>query len=199
MSTPPPPTPPSVPRAPRELLAARLRRLSGAVRVLVALGAPVLVAVPLLQAFAPQWLAPLMGNGAIEPELARLAQGGITPAVQARMAAVSVLPVGVALGLLWQLWGLFGEYREGAIFSARALRCLRRFASGLLVLGLVQPLARALGSVAVSWDNPPGQRQLMVTLSSNDYALVLVALVFVAIARVMHEAARAAEENEGFV
>jgi hypothetical protein len=191
--------PDTFPRPPRDALAARLRRLALGVRVLVLLGAPVLVAVPLLQAFAPGWLAPLVGDAAIDPALVRLAQGGITPAVQARMAAVSVLPVAVALALLWQLWGLFGEYRHGAVFSERALRCLGRFASALVVLGLVQPLARALGSVAVSWDNPPGQRQLMVTISSNDYALVLVALVFLAIARVMREAARAAEENEGFV
>ena len=69
----------------------------------------------------------------------------------------------------------------------------------MVVLAVVQPLSQALMSVAISWDNPPGQRVLNIAISSNDYALVLGALVFVAIARVMTEAARAAEENEGFV
>ena len=52
---------------------------------------------------------------------------------------------------------------------------------------------------SVSLDNAPGQRQLVVTLGSHDYALLMCALVFVAVARVMAEAGRLAAENEGFV
>jgi Protein of unknown function (DUF2975) len=179
-------------------LSRRLRGLCLAVRALVLVGAPVLLAVPLLYAFAPQAMSAAGFRPPLD-ELSQLAQGGVTDAVRQRAALVALLPVSVSLWLLWQLWGLFGEYRQGAVFSPRALACLRRFALGLLALGLVQPAARALGSVAVSWDNPPGQRLLVVSLDSGDYALLLVALVFIAIARVMTEAARVAEENEGFV
>lgn len=180
-------------------LAVRLHRLARGVRALVLLAAPVLLAVPVLQAFAPDALAALGLGRAGGMDLRHLALGELTAAARLRMALVTLMPVALGLALLWQLWSLFGEYLRGAVFSPRALACLRRFAVLLVALAVVQPLAQALMSVAVSWDNPPGQRMLVVTVNSNDYALLLGALVFVAIARVMTEAARVAEENEGFV
>jgi hypothetical protein len=189
---------PSKTSSPRPLTG-RLRRLSWWVRALTLIAAPLLASTPLLALLAPEVM---LATGFSEMgglKLGHLAQGGLTLAVRARMAIVSLLPVGIGMALLWQLWSLFGEYLRGNVFGSRALGCFRRFASLLFALSLAQPLAHALMSVAVSWDNPPGQRQLAVALSSNDYALVLGALVFMAIARVMTEAARVAEENEGFV
>jgi hypothetical protein len=169
------------------------------VRGLALLAVPLLLAAPVLLLTAPDALL-AMGLGEMAGlQLKHLAQGGLTAAVRVRMVAVTLLPVGLGLALLWQLWSLFGEYLRGDVFGTRALACFRRFAALLFALSLAQPLAQALMSIAVSWDNPPGQRQLLVSIGSNDYALVLGALVFMAIARVMTEAARVAEENEGFV
>lgn len=180
-------------------LARRLKNLSRAVQGLSLLAMPVLVAVPVLLLLSPETLLSLGRDPVAGTNLLHLAHGPLTLAMRTRMAAVSGLTVATGLWLLWHLWRLFGEYRQGAVFSPRALASLRRFAWGMLALALVQPLSGALMSVAVSWDNPPGQRLVMVALSSNDYALLLGALVFLAIARVMTEAARVAEENEGFV
>jgi hypothetical protein len=180
-------------------LAQRLSTLSRVVRGLALLAFPVLLSVPVLLLLNPQMLFPMGLGQTAGMNLAHLAQGELTLATRLRMAGSSLPVIAVGLALLWQLWALFGEYLRGAVFSARALQCLNRFAWLLLGLALAQPLSQALMSVAVSWDNPPGQRVLMVHLSSNDYALALGALVFIAIARVMTEAARMAEENEGFV
>lgn len=180
-------------------LAQRLRGLARTVRGLVLLAVPILVAVPVLLLVAPEWLLQLGMGQASGLNLSYLAKGGVTLAARMRLAAASLPSVALGLALLWQLWALFGEYLCGAVFSPRALACLRRFGALLVALAVVQPLSQALMSVAISWDNPPGQRVLSIAISSNDYALVLGALVFVAIARVMTEAARVAEENEGFV
>jgi hypothetical protein len=180
-------------------LAQRLSTLSRVVRGLALLAFPVLLSVPILLLLNPQMLFPLGLGQTAGMNLAHLAHGELTLATRLRMAGSSLPLIAVGLALLWQLWALFGEYLRGAVFSARALQCLNRFAWLLLGLALAQPLSQALMSVAISWDNPPGQRVLMVHLSSNDYALALGALVFIAIARVMTEAARVAEENEGFV
>lgn len=158
-----------------------------------------LVATPILVLLAPEILLDAGLTDLSRWGLHHLSQDGLTLAVRIRMAVVTLLPVGLGLALMWQLWSLFGEYLRGNVFGARALACFRRFATLLFVLSLAQPAAVALMSIAVSWDNPPGQRQLVVSVSSNDYALVLGALVCMAIARVMTEAARVAEENEGFV
>lgn len=180
-------------------LAQRLSNLSRVVRGLSLLAVPVLVSIPVLLVLNPQMLFALGVGETSGMNLAHLAHGQLTLATRSRMAASALPQVAIGLALLWQLWALFGEYLRGAVFSARALQCLNRFAWLLLALSFTQPLSQALMSVAVSWDNPPGQRVLMVHLSSNDYALALGALVFIAIARVMTEAARVAEENEGFV
>jgi len=180
-------------------LAARLAGLARGVRGLALLAAPLLLAIPPLLLWAPEVLLDLGLGQTSGLSLMHLSQQPLGSAGRARMAAASLPPVLLGLALLWQLWSLFGEYLRGAVFSPRALACLRRFGALLLALSVAQPLSQTLMSVAVSWDNPPGQRVVMLTLSSNDYALVLGALVFMAIARVMTEAARVAEENEGFV
>jgi hypothetical protein len=188
----------SLPQASRPALAVRLRRLSTGVRLLVAAGALMSVALPLVLAVGPQsllraWMGP---NG---DNLAHLLVGDFTAAVRGRLILALLPSLGVSLGLLWQLWQLFGHYRKGNVFGSDALAHLRRFGWLMVVLAALGPISRMLMSVAISLGNPPGQRQLVLTLDSNDYVLLLLSLVFVAIARVMGEAVRLAEENEQFV
>ena len=132
-------------------------------------------------------------------QLMDLLQGELTWAARGRLSAVTLLPVACALGALWQLWSLFGAYRQGDVFGARPVGHLRHFGWAMVGLAVTEPVSSALASVAISLDNPPGQRQLVVSIGTYDYALLMCALVFVAVARVMAEAARLAQENEGFV
>lgn len=193
-------TSPSIAPRPSALpLTVRLRRLSRWIRGLSLVAGLLLLATPLMVLLIPETLmdAGFQQIGGLD--MVGLSQDGLTLAVRTRLALVTLWPVGIGLGLMWQLWSLFGEYLKGNVFGQRALTCLHRFSALLLALSISLPLSHVALSVAASWDNPPGQRQLIVSISSNDYALVLGALVFLAIARVMGEAARVAEENEGFV
>ncbi|MCY1549680.1 hypothetical protein D9M68_858610 [compost metagenome] len=74
-----------------------------------------------------------------------------------------------------------------------------RFAWAVLLLALLLPIARGLMSVALSIGNPPGQRVLAITIAWFDCLHVLLGAVLVAIARVMVEARRLADDNAGFV
>ncbi|WP_298829217.1 DUF2975 domain-containing protein [uncultured Piscinibacter sp.] len=114
-------------------------------------------------------------------------------------ALLSLLPVALGLYALWQLWRLFAEYGAGRVFGRVALAHLRRFAWALLGIAVLAPLVRAATSVALTMGNPPGRRMLVLGFSWNDYMAVLLAAVLIAIATVMAEAVRVAEENEGFV
>jgi len=178
-------------------LAERLRGLARAVRWLALAGAIVLGALPLWIGLGSDSSEPLQGlfGGQVLP----LAQGGLTAAVRWRLALVTLLPVSTALLALWQLWDLFGAYRSGDVFGPRPMTRLRRFGWAMTALAVAQPLSTTLASVAASWDNPPGQRMVAVILGSNDYALLMSALVFVALGRVMTVAARLAQENQEFV
>jgi len=181
--------------APRPLTSPTLRRLGLVVRALVLLGALVLACVPLWL-----WLSPEQLRAEAVSTL-RLDGKPLTIDERALWLHAAVGLPGLALGyfLLWQLWQLFGEYAQGRVFSLAAVLRLRRFAVGVLVLGLWTPVARMGSVLALTWGNPPGQRYLMLGLSTDDYVRVLLGAVLLAIAAVMAEAARLAEENAEFV
>ncbi len=188
----------SPPLSPQRSLAQRLRTLALAVQVLCIVGAIAAVSM----ALAPLWNAEHLltsdyscGGNSLLSKLS----GPPTFETLQRMVLVNVPVLVVQCTLLWQLWGLFAEFRAGRLFSNKALQCWQRWGWGVAALAVLQPLERAAMWVAVTLQNPPGQRILSVSLGTDDYPLILLALVFVALARVMREAARAAQENEGFV
>jgi hypothetical protein len=125
--------------------------------------------------------------------------GPLTPATRAASVLWDIPSLATILMVLLRLWQLFGEYLHSRIFSARALTSLRGFARWTLVAAFWSPVYRAVLSVILTWQNGPGRRELTVDLSSDDYLMVLVGVVILAISSVMAEAARIAEDNEGFV
>jgi len=114
-------------------------------------------------------------------------------------ALLSLLPLGVGLATLWQLWRLFGEYAAGRVFGRRAQRHLKRFAVGVLLLAALAPLMHTLLVLVLTLGNPPGQRLVSLGFSSDDYARLLLGAVLLAIARVMEQAVEVAEDHAGFV
>jgi Protein of unknown function (DUF2975) len=178
---------------PSRPLPGSLTRVVWVVRVLCVLGAISLLAVP------PWFWLSADNVRSFGPAVAGVRDVVVDAQAQRIGAAVSVLPVAVGLYALWQLWQLFTEYAAGRVFGRIAAQRLRRFAWALLGAALLAPLVRAAMSVVLTLGNPPGQRMLVLGFSWNDYLAVLLAAVLIAIATVMAEAVRVAEENEGFV
>jgi Protein of unknown function (DUF2975) len=178
---------------PPRLLPAPLKRLVWVVRLLCVFGAATLLVVP-----AWFWTSPDRVREA-SVQIAGVHETSIDARVLQLGATLSLLPIGLGLYALWQLWRLFAEYADGRVFGRAALVHLRRFAWALLGSALLAPLLRAAMSVLLTLGNPPGRRALVIGLSWNDYMAVLLAAVLIAIATVMAEAVRLAEENQGFV
>lgn len=171
-----------------------LRRHSQAARILIALGAVALLALPAAALLSPQDL-----SGQAEGLLGMPPGQPLDLAARWRTALVSLLPVGCGLYALRQLWTLFGEYLQGRVFGQQAQHALMRFAWTVLAGALALPFTRALMSVAASLGNPPGQRFVTLGLYWHDGLLVLLGVVLVSIAHVMLQARRIADENAGFV
>ena len=171
-----------------------LKRHARVARVLIAIAAALLLALPLGALLGPQDL-----TGQAESLLGMPPGQPLDMAARWRTALVSLLPVGCGLYALCQLWTLFGEYLQGRVFGMGAQRALMRFAWTVLAGALALPFVRALMSVAASMGNPPGQRFVTLSLYWHDGLLVLLGLVLVSIAHVMLQARRLAEENAGFV
>lgn len=162
------------------------------VRLLCLVGVALLLATPLAMAFDTVPVSIGTGDGALTLRIE-------TGAQRRRAVIVSLLPVLAGLYALGCLWRLFGRYARGEVFSATSVRWFARFAYGLLAYWFVHVANRALMSVALSWDNPSGQRVLLVGIGSDDYVLLLFGAVLAAVAKVMQQAARMAEDNAAIV
>ncbi|KNZ32224.1 MAG: hypothetical protein AD742_13825 [Methylibium sp. NZG] len=190
----PPSTSPLPPPTPTE----RLRRMSRWMRGLIAAGALILVAVP-----AVFWSAEpaVLQKAAAEllPHSAAPIPITITPEVRLRILPVVAINVAVGLYALLQLWHLFGAYGRGVVFGPQASSCLRRLAWALMATALLRPLTQTVVVVMLTWHNPPGQRQLVIGLSWEDYLCLVFGGLLLAMSWAMVEARRLEQENAAFV
>lgn len=100
---------------------------------------------------------------------------------------------------LWQLWRLFGCYGRGEVFTLGAIRHLQRLGQSVILMAPAMPLCHTLAVLALTWGNPPGQRVLVFSLSTQHYLALLFGLVLLAMGLVMQEARRMAQENAEFI
>lgn len=111
----------------------------------------------------------------------------------------SMLPLSVILYGIWRLRKLFANYRQDELFNEANASHLLSFARMLFISVLLTPLAGALTSVVLTLDNPPGQRALVLSIGSEQFATLFIAGVFIAVAWIMREGQRLAAENQEFI
>jgi hypothetical protein len=179
---------------PRTSPHAGIQRIARVARALVLVGATVFA----LNALG-SWIFPEYARGIISTQSNGAAVGPLAGWPRVAYVLWDIPSLAVILVALWRLWQLFDEYLRGRIFSARALTSLRGFARWTLAAAFWSPIYRAVLSVIGTWSNGPGKRELDINLSSDDYMVLLLGVVLLAISSVMVEAARIAEDNEGFV
>jgi hypothetical protein len=174
-------------------LQVRLRRMATLVRILILAGAASVIG-------ATAWVWVIPGHAAPHvKEVADVDIGALALRTQVAGGLWSLLPLGIVLLGLLRLWQLFGEYAGARVFSHRALVSLRGFARCMLAMGFVAPLYGAVLSVLMTMDRAPGTRELTVGFDFDNYAMILLGAVMLAISSVMAEAARVAEDHAGFV
>lgn len=171
----------------------RIRRLAFVVRLLSLLGAVVIATLPFMFWAEADWVA--------EVATREWAVTKLQLDLGSRLAGLtaSLLPVSVSVFALWQMWSLFGCFAAGELLARRPAAHLRRLGFSLCALAAAQPLGRTLTILALTWGNPKGERQLWVGLSSDHYLSLLFGLLLLALAQVLTEAARVADENAEFV
>ena len=171
----------------------RIRRLAWIVRLLCLCGAVGIGLLPFLFWARPDWVADVAARS-LQLRTLQLDLG-------ARLGGLvaSLVPASVSLFALWQMWSLFGCFAQGELLARRPARYLRRLALGVCALAAALPLATSAAVLALTWDNPAGERQLYFWLSSDHYLALLFGLLLLALAQVLHEAARVADENAEFV
>ena len=172
----------------------RVRRIARWVRAMALIGGIVLLVLGVTLWASPAWVAEVAAS-----EAGVAMKSPVTPAMQWGGALVGMVPVSLGLFALFQVWQLFGDYGRGAIFTPGASLRLRRLAWSLMGVAAAQVLARTAIGLVLTMNNPPGQKMLVIRLSSHDYVLLLFGVLLLAIAWVMVEATRLAQENAEFV
>jgi len=173
----------------------RLRRFSGIMAMLTTLGMLLIAAAMIAVFLIPDWTRNLL--------LARLGQAGhglsLSTGHLIAAATITAVPVGVLLFGLWQVRTLFLNFVNGHVFTLASARLLRDFAGSVLAQAILGPVSSTALMLAFTLDNPPGARQLVITLSSQDYLALIVGGVLLAVSWVIVEATRIADENASFV
>ncbi len=172
-----------------------LKGLARAVQLLALLGACGLAQYAVQLAWSPELMIQYVLHE-VMPELPYRTPDGLTLAL---LWLSLSLPLLSGLQLLWHVWRLFGHYGAGRVFDLTSVRHLQWLGWGLLALAAARPLSHTLAVLALSWHNPPGQRQLVLGISTDHYTLLMLGLVLVAMARIMRESVRVAQENAEFV
>lgn len=171
----------------------RIRRLAWVVRGLCLLAVVVIGTLPFIFWAEPDWVAEVASRlwtvRSLQLDLASRLWG----------LAASLVPASVSLFALWQMWSLFGCFAQGELLARRPAQHLRRLGLALCALAAAQPLGETLVVLALTWGNPKGERQLLFQLTGDHYLSLLFGLLLLALAQVLHEAARVADENAEFV
>lgn len=106
------------------------------------------------------------------------------------MASLSVLMI-----TFWSLARIFQFYTEGRIFSLNTIHCYRRLGWLFILAAPVRVFTQAALSVVMTWNNPVGQKSLMVSIGSGEIFSILTGGVILVITYVMREARRLEEEQ----
>lgn len=170
---------------------------SRSIRILLLLCAAVLAV-----CWAISWslLLPEHGFMQISPNGLTFAEARALPFRWRLVAMLVSLPSLAALGYgLWRLNAMLGNIARQAIFAAATIGHLRVFAGATLasvMLSILEPPLRTLLFRLIFDDH---SRKLGIGVNSEHVMLILVCGLFYLITRLMQEARRVAEENEGFV
>lgn len=174
---------------------ARIARLSGLLQTAVA---AMLVLLPLAVAWS-------VATGLSDPEALRAqfpdlpAATAVPPGKAGAVAALGALALIPAMAALVHMRGLFALYRRGEILTQASAERIRGIGCAFVVLALAGTVLHTAQVLLLTIDNPAGQRALTIRLDSNSVGFLLAGGLLVVIGWAMREAARAAEENAGFV
>jgi len=113
--------------------------------------------------------------------------------------ALAWIPAGLFVLAMVRLGGLFRAFGEGRVLVEENAAGLVRIGWLLAWFGATTLIVRAFQSVALTFDNPQGQRHLAITIDPGIFAALAAAAALIAFGHVLREAMRLADENQSFV
>lgn len=112
---------------------------------------------------------------------------------------LTVLYLAVGLGGLYFLRRAFANFARGELFNRNNSRDLRLFSIFLFAQAVAKPLHLALASVLLSWNHPPGQKMLSISLGSGEVKVIALAMILWVMSDLLVKASMLEHENRQFI
>jgi len=126
----------------------------------------------------------------VEPGAPALAAAGL----------VSLVPALIFIGAMWSTRTLFRLLgRAATVFDPRAPSLLKRLGLLAVAAAFAGVFVRMTVALLMTSSNPPGQQQLVLSVSSGDVTALVVGLLMLAFALVMQEGVRLDEDNRSIL
>lgn len=119
--------------------------------------------------------------------------------VETLAGLIGTTPALIFVLAMWEARGLFRELRFGTLFGQTVTRHLLRLGWLALVAALGGVVVRLLVGLVLTWDNPEGQRQLILAIGTNEITAMIAGLLFLAFALVVNEARRLEDDSRSIV
>jgi hypothetical protein len=94
---------------------------------------------------------------------------------------------------------VFRAFASGQVFEPPAVRAVSTFGWLIVAHALIQIVMPSLMVLALTYDNPPGQRTLTFSVSSTHLTTLLIGLVLLVIGQVYTRAVAIADDNRQIV
>lgn len=101
---------------------------------------------------------------------------------------LSLIPAVAFAAAMWEARRLFILIGKARIFDPAVPSVLIRLGRLAIVIATSEIIVRTLVILVMTSANPPGQRQLVIGISTTDFASLIVGLLFFVFALVMQEA-----------
>ena len=112
---------------------------------------------------------------------------------------ITAVPVVALLPGLYRLSALMKGFALGHYFLESSVQNLYRFCFWLLISTLLKIVSIPLLSLALTINNPAGQRSIVVTVDGQMLSILFIAGIFFVISRILKEGQKIAQENAEFV
>ena len=172
----------------------RLRAVSRVMTIAVAVGMAALVVLAVMV-----FLVPVVTKATIIPEIMPFGITEISPRARLLGLLVLCLPLAVFLYGLNEMRLLFAQYATGDVLTVGAAHRLKLIAWATVIGAVLRAPTRAGLYLALSIDQMDLPPRLPVRINAADFTFLLFGLLLLAVAWVMAEAARIAEDHRQII
>lgn len=109
---------------------------------------------------------------------------------------ISLIPTISAMGMCHYLYRLFRNYENASVFTEKNTLYYKRLGQTLFIFSIVQLSLPMLMSVTLTFQNPPRERLLVLSLGTPQVLPLIISFIVTGIAYVMSEAYRLEKEQQ---